>query len=607
MGNEDVLIALMEAEANGHTFMHPADRLAAVRAALETITIEETNAVARELCEHLSHLSAEAGVIPAAVVACFPQYDRNREQFSITDQDVADVISAALEQPLEAMANLLVPDTLLSEETIRNKMKGAVPTWIAIEPRTTTGVVQRTLSNGLRVNLHSLKTEPQKANVRVYVPGGRLRETSPGAITLGCRTMQEGGAFSGATREEVELFCIDHQVMVDIIAQEDSIVFDFQTVTSMGPGGKVSGLEAVMQVAHIILADFLWEDDAFERAKQGLHEQYDSVVKGLETACVERITSSIAAGDRRYTTPTHLDIEALSLDECRSAVLAQLRPDNVEVSISGDVSMAVMEKLSLAYLGTVPPSKLPATPPANDSLEARVLGKTQQIGVFLPDNDERAMGYLAGRCANAWGVYADGSSVADAITAVGKDGKREPVEARRQHPLFGALLQQVVQEVANRRLFSVVREERRLTYDASFALQGKDGVLGGWYLVSVTTSPAQALEAVRACKEALRSLKGPFGVMGDSVQSAKRSLLNRFRTEMLTNKFWVEQMSGTQVDGSPLKTLRCLTDLESVLASITIQDAQLLVERLGFTDDDLTACVGIASATPPDVMGPPTL
>ena len=41
------------------------------------------------------------------------------------------------------------------------------------------------------------------------------------------------------------------------------------------------------------------------------------------------------------------------------------------------------------------------------------------------------------------------------------------------------------------------------------------------YLVSVTSSPGQVQAAVQACKEALSSLKGPFGVMGDSVQSGK--------------------------------------------------------------------------------------
>ena len=72
----------------------------------------------------------------------------------------------------------------------------------------------------------------------------------------------------------------------------------------------------------------------------------------------------------------------------------------------------------------------------------------------------------------------------------GVAGKKDD---RRDHPLFGLVAMQILQEVclryfhfedaysersilfdiqvANRRLFSVVREERQLTYDASFQIQ----------------------------------------------------------------------------------------------------------------------------------------
>ena len=46
-------------------------------------------------------------------------------------------------------------------------------------------------------------------------------------------------------------------------------------------------------------------------------------------------------------------------------------------------------------------------------------------------------------------------------------------------------------QVVNKRLFAVVREERRLTYDASFKLLGQNSIQGGWYQVSVTSNPSQ--------------------------------------------------------------------------------------------------------------------
>ena len=67
----------MEAHANGHTYLHPRDRYAASANILTSITVEEVNAVAKELCEHLSHMDVSKGVMPAAVVACAPVMDRS--------------------------------------------------------------------------------------------------------------------------------------------------------------------------------------------------------------------------------------------------------------------------------------------------------------------------------------------------------------------------------------------------------------------------------------------------------------------------------------------------------------------------------------------------
>ena len=103
---------------------------------------------------------------------------------------------------------------------------------------------------------------------------------------------------------------------------------------------------------------------------------------------------------------------------------------------------------------------------------------------------------------------------------------------------------------------------------------------------------------MKACAEALGSLKGNFGIMSDSIQSAKRTLQNRFRGEALSNRFWVEKLCETQIESIPLKTLSCLTDFESVLGGITQQDVQFLVEELNFCEENYTQCVGITSSAP---------
>jgi hypothetical protein len=53
-----------------------------------------------------------------------------------------------------------------------------------------------------------MDAEPQRVAVRLYVPGGRMLENKQktGAVLLGSRTMQEGGAFLDMSREEVCLY-----------------------------------------------------------------------------------------------------------------------------------------------------------------------------------------------------------------------------------------------------------------------------------------------------------------------------------------------------------------------------------------------------------------
>jgi hypothetical protein len=62
--------------------------------------------------------------------------------------------------------------------------------------------------------------------------------------------------------------------------------------------------------------------------------------------------------------------------------------------------------------------------------------------------------------------------------------------------------------------------------------------------------------------------------------------LNRFKTDSGTNKFWVESLSGTQVDNIQFKTIQSINDFESVLLSITPQDVQLLIDLLKFNNED---------------------
>ena len=128
------------------------------------------------------------------------------------------------------------------------------------------------------------------------------------------------------------------------------------------------------------MTDVLYEDDAFERAKQSFHEQFDSIVKGLESACQESLVYSLTNGDARFLTPNHKQIDGLDVATAKQAIQAQLTPQAVEVSISGDVPMPKLEEMVFDYFGTVAPTKAKLlsklTLPSQESIKVNTPPKT---------------------------------------------------------------------------------------------------------------------------------------------------------------------------------------------------------------------------------------
>lgn len=79
--------------------------------------------------------------------------------------------------------------------------------------------------------------------------------------------------------------------------------------------------------------------------------------------------SKVALGclHRRFRDANPEEIEALSLEGMREAVMAQLNPANIEINLVGDIDPAEVDEVVLRYLGTVaprdPPQPLRAQPP----------------------------------------------------------------------------------------------------------------------------------------------------------------------------------------------------------------------------------------------------
>lgn len=290
-------------------------------------------------------------------------------------------------------------------------------------------------------------------------------------------------------------------------------------------------------------------------------------------------------------------VNSVTLDEAKEAVMSQLFPENLEISVSGDFDVVEVLELIYKYIGTIPED-------ANSEFRKQAADKALSIGsvpalqqpgqhieLELPDSDPRAVAYVAGAAPNAWGYLADGSTVAEKVLEADKKAS-EYDKRRRSHPLFAHVALSLLSEIANRRLFSTVRERKQLTYDANFSFTGFERLLGGWFLVTVTASKEKAQQALDACKETLAALRKSNPITADNVESAKRVVINRHESELRTTAYWTQLMSGIQEESVPLKGPLAVTDFHAVVESITPRDLQLTLETLGLDEGELYTAIG---------------
>lgn len=150
--------------------------------------------------------------------------------------------------------------------------------------------------------------------------------------------------------------------MVEINCNDEFITLDFvfptTEVGNIGYGDDlkagINGCEAVLQVVREIVRGFKWEGDALGRAKASFHSTYDGLYKNLEGMSAEKIVGEMTDGDQSFVSVGHEEIDAVTLDEAKNAVMSQLLPSEIEVSMVGDFDTKEALDLVLKYLGTIP-------------------------------------------------------------------------------------------------------------------------------------------------------------------------------------------------------------------------------------------------------------
>ena len=541
----------------------------------------------------------------------------------------AAAIEAALSEEgleIEALADVDVPDDLVSAEDAAALVALRQPRFIPLDgvdgeksatpaADPVTGIVTRRLSNGIVVNYCRTDNEPRGAMVRVVAAGGRALEEAGvvgamghGVVAVGTRTLSESGTVGAWSREQVELFCISRLINCILEANEEFTCMDFHFAVGDG------GVAAVMQLLHLFLEQPRWEDAAMERAKQMYLSHYRSLPKSLERATADRIMAAMMGDDRRFRDPSSEEIDSLTLEGMRVAVMEQLHAGNLEVSVVGDIDLEELEEAVLMYLGTVQPrsgaaSLAAAGQPATICAPAP---EERHMVWHLKDSDERACAYIAGPAPNRWGNFTAAASAAAEGTAEGAEQLQrarevvppmlltpestpaqvaEAARIRRAHPLYAGITLGLLTEIINSRLFTTVRDTLGLTYDVSFELALFDRLPSGWFHVNVTSTPEKIKDAMMASLRVLRSGSSqPFSER--DVLRAKRTLLTRHESDLKDNSYWLALLTHLHSDAVPAKSIECLRDLRAMYEAVTVEDIYDAYSQFDFSDEAVFTCIG---------------
>lgn len=613
----DNLDFTMESDALGHTVMDQRQGHESLVAVAGTVTLEEVNSTGAKVLEFISDFGKPTAPLPAAIVACVPRKVHidglGETEFKITPKEIIAAIESGLQQPIEAEPELEVPQELISSSQLEDLRLQCKPSFIPLGPEANatkaydkeTGITQCQLSNGIPVNYKISRSESRGGVMRLIVGGGRAAETSVsrGAVVVGVRTLSEGGRVGNFSREQVELFCVNHLINCSLESTEEFICMEFRFTL------RDNGMRAAFQLLHMVLEHSIWLDDAFDRARQLYLSYYRSIPKSLERSTAHKLMLAMLNGDERFVEPTPKSLQNLTLQSVKDAVMNQFVGDNMEVSIVGDFSEEDIESCILDYLGTVKSTKVSDSKQDFSPITFRPAPSDLQFQqVFLNDTDERACAYIAGPAPNRWGLTVEGKDLFESITDIStvadeQKSEESPSERKdtdlqsklRHHPLFFGITMGLLAEIINSRLFTTVRDSLGLTYDVSFELSLFDRLNLGWYVISVTSTPAKVYKAVDACKNVLRGLHSSK-IAQRELDRAKRTLLMRHEAEIKSNAYWLGLLAHLQASSVPRKDISCIKDLAMLYEAATTEDIYLAYEQLKVDENSLYSCIGIAGS-----------
>jgi len=362
-----------------------------------------------------------------------------------------------------------------------------------------TDIVQIDYANGVRLNLKKTDFKADEIIAGLSFGGGRSAEPSahPGLAELGAALINESG-LGGLERAGLEEALAGKHTRVAFEAAPARFVISAETTPDE--------LALMFQLLYHYVKDPGFTPDAFQLVMNRYRNRYEALshtIDGMMTLSGRRF---LAGGDSRFGLPPYERFAALTLDDARGWMGAQLHQAPLELSLVGDLDIAAAVSLASRYFGGLPAGLDPAKDDSRSGPEFPEGGTLEEtVDTEIPS----ALVVVAYPTDDIWDI-------------------------RRTRRL------DVLADVFSDRLRVNIREKLGAAYSPfayNRASEAYDGY--GTFLVFVEVQPEKAGFVVKEIRKMAAEL-AENGVTPAEVERSLKPTLNRIRDMRRQNTYWLK-------------------------------------------------------------------
>ena len=374
-------------------------------------------------------------------------------------------------------------------------------------------VVSATLSNGVRVHVHSAAYQKNHVNVRITLAGGRVLETETNrGISEVAALPFKVPATDRFSASELRRWIAPKHISLSGRDTPGALELDI--------AGQRRDLEEGFRLAHLLLTRARIEQPMFDMWQRQAIERQANREGSVDAQLNDRVDALLTSNDPRFGVLTPDDARRLTRERGQAWLNGLLKRAPIEVAIVGDMPVEEALRLATQYLGSL--SKRDPAAGAYAAVRAlKAAPGPYTAEVKVDTSTPKAMVYLGWRGAD-WRDVHDWNML----------------------DLAGRII--------TNRLLTEVRERRGLAYSVRARSSPHTLYQGnGRFRVSFAVDPNKADEAARVVEAVVDDFvrNGPTA---DELATAREQALSSFRSGSRTSEFWLDILADLEYMGADL-------------------------------------------------------